>query len=195
MISYITIYNIQSSNHLLDFDKLFHFTFTSLEAIRALGDINILRQQRLLRPGWRNCTRFDDLILDIYIFTKCNLWYYIIYSYIDIYIYMIYCISYIIILWYMILYIYIDILIYCIFTFIILLVHSSIFLKTYIATMIHVKIFPENLIVLTYGIVLHLYVIWYSLFILILSYYHIVKCHNISFCETLSTWSSDDCMF
>ena len=107
MISYITIYNIQSSNHLLDFDKLFDFTFTSQEAIRALGDINILRQQRLLRPGWRNCTRFDDLILDIYIFTKCNLWYYIIYSYIDIYIYMIYCISYIIILWYMILYIYI----------------------------------------------------------------------------------------
>ena len=51
MISYITIYNIQSSNHLLDFDKLFDFTFTSQEAIRALGDINILRQQRLLRPG------------------------------------------------------------------------------------------------------------------------------------------------
>ena len=175
MIIYdIIYYNIQSSNHLLDFDKLFNFTFTSQEAIRALGDINILRQQRLLRPGWRNCTRFDDLILDIYIFTKCNLWYYIIYHNI---------------------YIYIDILIYCIFTFIILLVHSSIFLKTYIATMIHVKIFPENLIVLTYGIVLHLYVIWYSLFILILSYYHIVKCHNISFCETLSTWSSDDCMF
>ena len=73
-------------------------------------------------------------------------------------------------------YIYIDILIYCICTFIILLVHSSIFLKTYIATMIHVKIFPENLIVLTYGIVLHLYVIWYSLFILTLSYYHIIYC-------------------
>ena len=174
MISYITIYNIQSSNHLLDFDKLFDFTFTSQEAIRALGDIHILRQQRLLRPGWRNCTRFDDLILDIYIFTKCNLWYYIIYSYIDIY--MKYCISYIIILWYYIIYIYIDILIYCICTFIILLVHSSIFLKTYIATMIHVKIFPENLIVLTYGIVLHLYVIWYSLFILTLSYYHIIYC-------------------
>ena len=177
MIIYdIIYYNIQSSNHLLDFDKLFDFTFTSQEAIRALGDINILRQQRLLRPGWRNCTRFDDLILDIYIFTKCNLWYYIIYSYIDIYIYMKYCISYIIILWYYIIYIYIDILIYCICTFIILLVHSSIFLKTYIATMIHVKIFPENLIVLTYGIVLHLYVIWYSLFILTLSYYHIIYC-------------------
>ena len=110
MIIYdIIYYNIQSSNHLLDFDKLFDFTFTSQEAIRALGDINILRQQRLLRPGWRNCTRFDDLILDIYIFTKCNLWYYIniLYIHILIYIYMIYCISYIIILWYYIIYIYI----------------------------------------------------------------------------------------
>ena len=193
MISYITIYN-----HLIIYLILTSFSISpSLLRRRfelwatstfwgssACWDLAEETVQGLMTWFWI-FTYLQNVICDI-----------ILYIHILIYIY-IYDILYIIYHYIMILYIYIyiDILIYCIFTFIILLVHSSIFLKTYIATMIHVKIFPENLIVLTYGIVLHLYVIWYSLFILILSYYHIVKCHNISFCETLSTWSSDDCMF
>ena len=189
MISYITIYN-----HLIIYLILTSFSISpSLLRRRfelwatstfwgssACWDLAEETVQGLMTWFWI-FTYLQNVICDI-----------ILYIHILIYIY---DILYIIYHYIMILYIYIDILIYCIFTFIILLVHSSIFLKTYIATMIHVKIFPENLIVLTYGIVLHLYVIWYSLFILILSYYHIVKCHNISFCETLSTWSSDDCMF